>query len=368
MAWKFTEQIRQKLLQALKTAVDQDNSLKNFDELRKELQEKSRDFKYALRSDKRRLEIFQASLSRDFAHYFSFPEIPADAAEKAARASKKLLENLLESIHSDASDKVTSKYNAASIYENLRETVERFPTASARSAPELSKITGAVFDKLVKILRWLLKNSEKVLLEFNRKAFDALLAALDDDRDRAGLQYEEIRQRLIRQFQARGSHKSQTHADEVFNRAARRILEGVQIDRANPFGYFHETARFVLLEYQREVEAELLPSEDLEGLPLDSNSASEKLSLLGERLKNEIGLEAFEKCRAEMSESENLLKDFYDYGDGADRIERRKLLAEELGVEPGTLRKSVTDLNKRLGKCARKKIENHAISRTKKFL
>ena len=363
MVWKLTEQIRQRLLQGLESAIDKDESLSRFDELRQQLQEKSGEFGYALRSDKESLENFHAEIFHTLKTCFSIWGVSVHE-EKINQTSQNLLESFLQSVHYNTANKADSKFQAEAVYGNLRKAVSSLSPELDNGA--VAETTSVVFGKLVEILRRLLENSDEILLAFNRQTFDALLFALDEDRDRAGLRYEEIRQRLIRQFHVRGSHKPQSHADEVFNRVARQALGGIQLDRENPFGYFHETARFVLLEYQREVQAELLPPEDLAELPLNSISATEQLLILSRRLENEIGIESFKKCRAEMSDDENLVKDFYDYGEGAERIERRKSLAAELGVEQGTLRKSILDFNNKIKNCARKKLEARLIRRAGK--
>ena len=55
------------------------------------------------------------------------------------------------------------------------------------------------------------------------EAFARLLAALDPDRERAGLRYENIRRKLIEFFEARGSNSPADNADETINRVARRL-------------------------------------------------------------------------------------------------------------------------------------------------
>lgn len=355
MAWKLTEQIRQRLVQLLQLAIDKDDSLNRFDDLRQELQEKSGEFGNALFSDDEMLATINSEIFQELNSSLHSSGIPA-TEERIRQISQNLFESFLESIPVDTVGKVSSKFNAKSIYNNLLNEISSLPTTSNNFSNAVEVTTKAVFDKLIEILANLLDSSDKVLLEFNRKAFDALLFALNEDRDQAGLKYEEIRQRLIRQFRARGSHKPQAHADEVFNRVARRVLDGVQLDQANSVGYFHETARLVLLEYQREVKAELLPPEDLAKLPLSAMSASEELLIFSRRLENEIGIEAIEKCRTEMSDDDNLLRDLYDYGENPERIERRKMLAKELGVKDGTLRKHILDLNKRFKNCVLKQL------------
>src|SRR5262245_29135467 len=58
-----------------------------------------------------------------------------------------------------------------------------------------------------------------------QEAFDKLLATLDEDRERAGEIYLEIRSNLVRFFEWRGCPFPEDHADETFNRVAKRAEE-----------------------------------------------------------------------------------------------------------------------------------------------
>ena len=64
--------------------------------------------------------------------------------------------------------------------------------------------------------------------------FTRLLNSLDEDRERAGEKYEELRRTLIRFFEWRGAPFPEEHADEALNRVARRLGEGVEIKWAGP--------------------------------------------------------------------------------------------------------------------------------------
>src|SRR5258707_3559667 len=77
-------------------------------------------------------------------------------------------------------------------------------------------------------------------------AFAKLLNRLDADRERAGEKYEDLRRTLNRFFEWRGAPFPEEHADETFNRVARKLDEGVEIK--NFGGYCYEVARLVCLE------------------------------------------------------------------------------------------------------------------------
>ena len=61
------------------------------------------------------------------------------------------------------------------------------------------------------------------------KTLAKLLGRLDADREQAGEKYEDLRRTLVRFFGWRGAPFPEEHADETFNRVARRLDEGVEI-------------------------------------------------------------------------------------------------------------------------------------------
>src|ERR1041385_785202 len=80
-------------------------------------------------------------------------------------------------------------------------------------------------------------------------AFDRMLIALGGDRDSGGEKYLEIRTNLTRFFEWRGCSFPEDHADETFNRMAKKLDEGEQI--LNPAGYAMGVARLLLLEVMK---------------------------------------------------------------------------------------------------------------------
>src|SRR5512134_1992159 len=78
------------------------------------------------------------------------------------------------------------------------------------------------------------------------ETFDRLLASLDADRERAGERYEDLRRTLVRFFEWRGAPFPEDHADETFDRVARRLDEGITIE--NLGGYCYNVARLIFLE------------------------------------------------------------------------------------------------------------------------
>ncbi len=79
-----------------------------------------------------------------------------------------------------------------------------------------------------------------------QEAFDKLLIALGGNRESGSEKYLEIRNHLTRFFEWRGCPFPEDHADETFNRIARKVAEGEEI--LNPSGYAMGVARLLLLE------------------------------------------------------------------------------------------------------------------------
>ena len=190
------------------------------------------------------------------------------------------------------------------------------------------------------------------------EAFGLLLSALHSDPEQAGTKYEQIRRKIIRKLEFEGSSDPEEQADEVFNRVARRITEGEQLDADSPDGYFMQTARFVLSESRRNRKTHRISGlEDLAFGEEPSLNPFEEIERLEERIRRELGLGAIEKCRNELSAEERRIYDVYEYGSGRERIERRQKLATELGEKIENLRLVVCRIGKKLTKCSEKQIE-----------
>src|SRR5262245_36996143 len=80
----------------------------------------------------------------------------------------------------------------------------------------------------------------------SQNAWDTLLARLGPDEHAAAVEYERLRERLVKYFEWHGSIASEDHADTVLTRIARKVEEGEKI--LNIRGYALGVARFVLKE------------------------------------------------------------------------------------------------------------------------
>jgi len=189
-------------------------------------------------------------------------------------------------------------------------------------------------------------------------AFELLLSALDPNREQAGVKYEQIRRKIIRKLEFEGSSVPEEHADEVFNRVARRLVEGERLDAESPDGYFLQTARFVLSETRRSGKRHRVSGlDDLAVGEEPSLNPFEEIERLEDKIRRESGLIAIEKCRQELSAEDRRIYDIYEFGSGRERIERRQKLADELGEKIENLRLIVFRVGKKLFQCAEKQLE-----------
>src|SRR5688572_22512511 len=99
-------------------------------------------------------------------------------------------------------------------------------------------------------------------------SFEGLLVRFDPDREKAGRKYEVTRRKLLEFFEARGSNTPDEHADETFDRVARRVAEGEIVNDINRYCY--GVARLVWMEACRQLSKQ--PVELDENAPLRSTN------------------------------------------------------------------------------------------------
>jgi len=171
------------------------------------------------------------------------------------------------------------------------------------------------------------------------EAFDNLLAAFDPNRDSAAQKYLEIRSNLLRFFEWRGCPFPEDHADEAFNRVARKIADGEEIQK--PSGYVMGVARLLVLEIIKSL------SRQREALGEYQHSHSE----LADVPESESRIECLQKCLQQLSSDNRELIIQYYQGDKGEKIENRRKLGERLGVAINTLRMRAQRLRERLQGC-----------------
>jgi len=173
----------------------------------------------------------------------------------------------------------------------------------------------------------------------SQEAFDALLDWLDSDREQAGIKYEQIRSRLIKFFTGRGCIDPEELADETINRVTSKLTEIQKEFTGDPALYFYGVAKLVYMEYLRR------KTPQPQSAPIDS-------------VRAELEYSCLERCIARLSEEDRALL-LKDYGaKGQTQAERRKALADELGVTLNALRIRVYRIRTVLKECIEKCIQD----------
>ncbi len=175
--------------------------------------------------------------------------------------------------------------------------------------------------------------------KLTREGFDKFLFRLDSDRDAAGRKYEVLRSKLISYFDWRNCPFPEDHADEALNRMIRKIEAGEELRDVST--YVFGVARMMLLEIARRMQNERSALHELPtATPIDteSNETQERVDCL-------------RQCLATLPQkSRELITEYYE-GDGPAKINRRKQLAANLGMQLNALRIRACRLREKLEEC-----------------
>ncbi len=175
--------------------------------------------------------------------------------------------------------------------------------------------------------------------EMTPAAFGKLLACLHPDHERAGEEYERIRQKLIIYFEGRKCSPADEHADEVINRVARRLDEGEDVRDLNR--YVFGVARLLRLEIIRQPQSEGESNEHLGRLMVfpDLDAAVEDRMDFLERCLNSLA-----------PESKEMILEYYQ-GEKREKIDSRVLLAKRFGLSANGLKVRVCRIRAKLEDC-----------------
>jgi DNA-directed RNA polymerase specialized sigma24 family protein len=177
--------------------------------------------------------------------------------------------------------------------------------------------------------------------ELTPEAFKKLLAILDPDLETAGGKYEQLRHKLIKFFEWRGSFISDELADETLNRLARRIDEGEEIEK-NVFALSLGIARFVLLETLKRPDNRRAEMKELVTVFAPSERREED---------DDLWVVCLRECLRGVSEENRELIIEYYQDEGRARIDDRKMLAARLGVSPKALLSRAKRTRDKLEEC-----------------
>jgi DNA-directed RNA polymerase specialized sigma24 family protein len=169
------------------------------------------------------------------------------------------------------------------------------------------------------------------------EAFHALLTALDADGERAAARYGDLRFRLVRLFRWRGLRHAEELADETLDRVARKLDAGHPIK--DPWAFALGVARLVRLEAHRAEAREQDGLAELGRQKWDEPGAAGKAS------------ECLTRCLDELPAAGRQLLLSYYADESAEKVERRKELAEALQMPLNALRIRICRLRTLLEKC-----------------
>lgn len=178
-------------------------------------------------------------------------------------------------------------------------------------------------------------------MQLTATAFTKLLERLGEDQEQAGNQYEDLRRTLIRFFQWRGAPFPEEHADESLNRVARKLDEGIDIK--NVGGYCYEVARLVYLES--------LKGNDSRRAPLEEINLETPAPNPDESAEREQRLTCLDHCLNTLpTDSHELITEYYS-DEKRGKIDRRKALAERLGLRRDALANRAQRVRDKLEQC-----------------
>jgi DNA-directed RNA polymerase specialized sigma24 family protein len=175
-----------------------------------------------------------------------------------------------------------------------------------------------------------------------REGFEALLAQLDPDREKAGERYELIRRKLVRLFEWRGCDGADKLADETLDRVGRRIAEGIELKSGDPYGYCCGVAHLVYKEDLRRASKERRVRDSSEWSP--PLYAPE-----GEDEPSDRRIECLRHCLAQVPQDQRDL--LLRYHQGENNIRNRKALASELEIPLNALRIRVHRTRRKVEAC-----------------
>jgi DNA-directed RNA polymerase specialized sigma24 family protein len=176
----------------------------------------------------------------------------------------------------------------------------------------------------------------------------ALLAFLDPDPDRAPIQYEKVREKLIRFFEWKGCMPGDEFADETIDRVARRLESGLESTPENPYLFFHGVALNVIRERWRKAPHDPRP---LELLHPSENPAVEPAGLGDSAAASERRLECLQSCLDTLPPASRAMLTEYHLGGSGVHIGRRKTLAARLKMPQSALRLRIYRIRRHLERC-----------------
>jgi len=173
----------------------------------------------------------------------------------------------------------------------------------------------------------------KKLHVLEQDEFDQLLSWLDPDSQQAGLAYEKIRRRLISILASRGCACAEELADETIDRVARHVIDIRDAYVGDKAIYFLGVMNNVHHEFLKRPMIPRLPERD------DDAEAKEKTH------------QCLERCLAKLTNNSRQMIERYYAEDKQAKIDLRKRISTELGINPNTLRLRALRIREKLQAC-----------------
>ncbi len=187
--------------------------------------------------------------------------------------------------------------------------------------------------------------------------FDALLNALDPDRQVAAERYGALRERLSRFFEWKRADDPDALADEALDRLARRISAAGHEDEAvrQPEKFAAGVARMLLREQWRGQRNNV---ELVAGLQAE---AAKKHEVREEQARTERLSALLEECLERLpAGSQELIRRYYSAESRA-QMDGRKRLAEELDISLNALRNRALRIRGELEREARRRLDAESL-------
>lgn len=172
--------------------------------------------------------------------------------------------------------------------------------------------------------------------DLDRQLLDGLLEAFaQDDRELAGKRYEALRRKLLDLFAWERCESPDELTDELFNRLARKVSEGVSIPHMDRYSF--GIARLLIQEHVRDRRRR--------------ETALREWRVVGGSSRDSDTLSAVEDCLAALPvESRGLIERYY--------AEDRAALAREFGISVNALRNRALRIREELFRCVSKRRDN----------
>ena len=165
-------------------------------------------------------------------------------------------------------------------------------------------------------------------------ALNRLLSWLDDGAESHGETYLEMRRRLSSYFDRRNRQSADELADDTLNRIGRTLEKDGAIATTPPARYCYVVARFVLLEDIRR-QRTTVPLK--EPWTADSSTVRRVGAADADSSEQEERLEGLDRCLEELKPDQRELVLEYYRDTGRQKIERRRDLANRLGITMNAL-------------------------------